>query len=147
MARTPGVSGDVVAVNLIVNAQMVGNQSMATTDGTVGAISLTVAEIFGAPEMYVLLNGAQVGGVNAQLPLASAVVAAMPFNSIPPVGATWDLRIINVGSGQIITVTTNTGWTLTGTMTLANNTWRDFLVIVSPAGACTLLSVGTGTYS
>jgi hypothetical protein len=148
MARTPGVSGDVVTQNLIINGSSVGNQSAIMTDSTVGSWTLSVADLVpGSSETYLILNGAQVGGVNAQLPLAAALVAALPFNSVPPQGATWDLRVINRASGQIITITTNTGWTLTGTMTLANNSWRDFVVSVSPLGACTLTAVGTGTDS
>jgi hypothetical protein len=57
------------------------------------------------------------------------------------------LRIINENTTQTITVTTNTGWTLTGTMTIATNTFRDFVVNLTSLSAATLTSVGTGTYS
>jgi predicted Zn-dependent protease len=148
MSRTPGVSGDVVSANLIVNGQEVGNQSNVVTDPTVGAWTMPVTDITPGSEMYLLLTGVQSGGVTAQLPLASVLAATLPFNSIPPSGvATWDLRVINIASTQTITIGTNTGWTLVGTMTVANNTWRDFVVSVNQFGACTLTSVGTGTYS
>ena len=36
------------------------------------------------------------------------------------VGSTFDFRVINVTGSGIITVTTNTGWTLVGLMTITN---------------------------
>jgi hypothetical protein len=44
-------------------------------------------------------------------------------------------------------VTTNTGWTLSGTMTIAANTWREFVVTLNTLTTATLQSVATGTYS
>lgn len=90
------------------------------------------------------MTGAQSGGVNAQLPLVADMVAAM---AVAKIGGSFRLRVINEGSGQIITVTTNTGWTLTGAMTIANNTWREFIVTLTSLTAATLQNVAVGTFS
>lgn len=110
-----------------------------------GAITLTAANITGgAASVDLALTGAQGGGVNAQLPTVAAMEAAL---HAPAIGASYRLRIINEGSTQIITVTTNTGWTLTGTMTIANNTWREFVVTLTSLSAATLQNVAVGTFS
>ncbi len=58
------------------------------------------------------------------------------------------LRVINQSSGNFAwTVTTATGWTLTGTMTVAQNTFRDFMVSFTSKTAAVLTSVGTGSMS
>lgn len=78
-----------------------------------------------------------------QLPTAAAIIAAIPGWQI---GQSYLLRIINTNSGTA-TITTNTGLTLTGTMTLATNTFRDFLVAFTAAGAVSVTAVGTGATS
>lgn len=120
------------------------NAAFNTNSGT-GALTLTAANITGgAASVDLALTGAQSGGVNAQLPLVADMVAAM---SVAKIGGSFRLRVINEGSGQIITVTTNTGWTLTGTMTIANNTWREFIVTLTSLTAATLQNVAVGTFS
>lgn len=58
----------------------------------------------------------------------------------------WVVRIINSGAGAF-TVAGGTGVTVSGTATIAQNTYRDFVCTVSPAGAITMQSAGTGTHS
>jgi len=77
------------------------------------------------------------------LPLGTAMDTALPNAAI---GASYTLRIINANSGTA-TIVTNTGWTLTGTLTLATNTTRDFVITRTAAGTYTGVSVGTGTTS
>ncbi|KVT62181.1 hypothetical protein WK54_07680 [Burkholderia ubonensis] len=65
-----------------------------------------------------------------------------------PVGLTWQLRVINSSGGAFAwTVTTNTGWTLGGSMGVNQNTFRDFVVTITSATTATIQSVGTGTQS
>jgi hypothetical protein len=61
------------------------------------------------------------------------------------VGSTIVLRILN-NSGSTATVTTNTGWTLTGHVAITTLTWVDYVLqITSIANAtATLQSVGSG---
>ena len=64
------------------------------------------------------------------------------------VGMSWGLRITNTGAGTL-TLTADSGATvtLTGTMTVAQNTFRDFIATINTATTATITSVGTGTYS
>jgi hypothetical protein len=56
------------------------------------------------------------------------------------------LFITNSGAG-VFTLTTDAGATvtLTGTMTVAQNTTREFIVTITAATTATVQSVGTGT--
>ena len=114
------------------------------TSGTV----LTGANLTGGPNVNdVTLNmtGALGAGANAQLPTVANLVAAYS-NAI--VGQSYRLRIINSSSGAFAwTITTNTGWTLNGTMTIAQNTWRDFYITFTSLSAAVLQQIGTGTNS
>jgi hypothetical protein len=116
------------------------------TNTATASTTLTAANLAGATvEVDLGLTGTLAGAANATLPTVAALVAAVP-NAIA--GQTYKLRIINASSGAFTwTVLTNTGWTLTGTMTIAQNTWRDFIVTFTSLSAATLQSVGTGTYS
>lgn len=77
------------------------------------------------------------------LPLGSAMDTALPSMAT---GQSYILRIINDNSGTA-TVVTNTGWTLTGTLTLATVTWRDFIVTRTGTTTYTGVSIGTGANS
>jgi hypothetical protein len=118
-----------------------------TSASTVG-FTATAAQISGGTSSVDLaLTGTLTGGTAITLPTVAALLAALPA-MVP--GQSWRLRIINESSANDAwTVTTNTGWTLTGTMTIAQNTWREFvLTITSVASAtATLQSVAVGTYS
>lgn len=77
------------------------------------------------------------------LPLGTAMDTAMPDFQV---GQSYLLRVINSNSGTA-TIVTNTGWTLTGTLTLATNTTREFVVTKTGTATYTAVNVGTGTNS
>ena len=94
-------------------------------DGNLNEVKLTVAA---APATAVdsatltaaqLVNGIILGSPSTTaaytLPLVSDLDALM---TNAKVGTTFDFRIINVTGSGVITVTTNTGWTLVGLMTI-----------------------------
>lgn len=120
-------------------------QSAANTTG----FTATGNQVAGAQDNVLLLTGTLGAGAALTLPTAANLLAALPANiQAAPIGTSFMLRIINASSGAFAwTVTTNTGWTLSGTMTVAQNTWRDFIATVTAVGAITLQSIGTGTYS
>lgn len=122
-------------------------QQYSTNSSTSASTVLTAANISGGSEEHTLnMTGAITGASNAQLPTVVDLVAALT----PIVqGQTFKLRIINGGgSGAgVWTVTTNTGWTLTGTMTIAVGGWREFYVTLTSLTAAALQSIGTGTNS
>lgn len=140
-----GPQATVVTVSTLLKAAgLVGLYSYTTNTATAGT-TLTAANIYGGgiDETTLGLTGALGGAANAQLPTVAALVAVQPSFAI---GTTYKLRIVNTSSGAFTwTITTNTGWTLTGAMTIPQNTWRDFYVTFTSATAATLQTVGTGT--
>jgi hypothetical protein len=104
------------------------------------AATLSAASISGSSEVLVNMTGTLTAGAALTLPTVAQLVAAAPTLVS---GATYKLRILNTGAGAFAwTVTTATGWTLTGTMTVAQNTYRDFLVTMTSATTATLQSLG-----
>jgi hypothetical protein len=123
-------------------------QVATQTNSATASTTLTAANISGGSgEVYLNMTGALGGAANATLPTVAALLSLFPN---PTVGASYTLRIINSSSGAFAwTVVTNTGWTLSGTMTIAQNTWREFVVNITNVAtpAATLTAVGTGTQS
>ena len=115
-------------------------------DSTVGAHVLAAAKLTGAAvDVTLALTGALAGAANATTDTAANIIAAIP---LAYVGQTYLLTIINESSGAFAwTVVAGTGVTVTGTATIAQNTWRQFMVTVASATTVTLQNVGTGTYS
>jgi hypothetical protein len=110
----------------------------------------TQSQIMGAETTVLNLTGTLGAGAALTLPTAAVMQATMtPQQAV--VGSTTTLRVINSSGGAFSwTVTTATGWTLNGTMTVAQNTWRDFIVTITAVGATptmTLQAIGTGTQS
>jgi len=108
------------------------------------AATLSGANITGGTDVTLAMAGALSGAANLTLPTVANLVAALPN---PQLGQSYKLRIINKAATQTWTVTTNTGWTLTGTMTIATGTWREFIVSLTSLTTATLQEVGTGTDS
>jgi hypothetical protein len=71
-------------------------------------------------------------------------VAAVSAQIAEAVGSSWVLRIKNSAGAGTWTVVTNTGWTLTGTMTIATGTYRDFIVTFTSLTTATLQNIGGG---
>ena len=126
-----------------------GPASVYHADANAAAHVLTAASLTGSSTSVVLaLTGALTAAANATTDTAANIVAAMASAGV---GAAFRLRIINESSGAFSwTVVGGTGVTVTGTATVAQNTWREFNVSVTAVGATpavTLQNVGTGTYS
>lgn len=138
-----GISENVTikAMNQVHSAKA---QVTAKTDTS--AATLAAADMAGSNTLNVInMTGTLGAGAALTLPTVADIVAA--YGDIAA-GDTFLVRIINSSSGAYAwTVTTATGWTLTGTMTVAQNTFRDFLVSFTSATAAVLTSVGTGTNS
>jgi hypothetical protein len=123
-----------------------GPQQAYNAVATAASFTFTGAQITGGSvEVTVDLTGAIGAGSNAQLPTVAQLVAAMTAAGInPQAGLTYELDIINRNGGaNAWTITTNTGWTLTGTMTIASGNFRKFYVTLSSLTAAVLRSLGT----
>ena len=94
-------------------------------DGNLNEVKISVAA---APATAVdsatltsaqLINGIILGSPTTTaaytLPLASDLDAVLTNSKV---GSTFDFRVINVTGSGVITMTTNTGWTLVGLMTV-----------------------------
>ena len=117
---------------------------LATTTGT-----LTTAQIGGsglAPPGIVNVIFTQTNsGITQTTPTVAQMIAAFP-NWV--VGTSYDLCIINAGTGNNITIGAGTGWVLAGgSAVVANNTWRKFVVALTSATVITATMIQVGTYS
>lgn len=146
---TPDVNGQVIVdpkdvVYMIgvgfVTSQSPTAQKVATNDnGTTQ--TLTAAMLSGGDEVFHTSTGGATPSLT--LPLATDFIAANPGLAI---GQSMRVRIINNNSG-VATIVTNTGWTLTGTLTITNGLWREFVVTRTAAATLSGVSVGLGTTS
>jgi hypothetical protein len=121
-----GVAGVVRTVSITLSNQ--GAQSEQDTAATLTAANILTGIIESNPS----------GAINLQLPLATAMDTALPTSVA---GDAFDFSIISIAGGtNLPTLTTNTGWTLVGSMTftaVAGNAGR-FRARKTGAGAWTL---------
>ena len=153
-ALTQGLSPESEALSMTVISQYcntggLGGSAVATADGGSTA-SLTAAMIYVLGSKFVAHVSSGGTTPTLTLPTVAAMVAAFPTVQG---GVSWTLRVINSNSGTA-TIATAAGWTTTGTLTIATNTTRDFVVTLGTASAtiaatttATIVSVGTGTNS
>lgn len=112
-------------------------KTTVTTEATAGDVTYTAAQILGG-----LILRDPAGGARADLfPTAAAIIAAMKSYNV---GNSFEVTIRNTAdAAETITMTTNTGLTLSGTMTIAQNNSKSFLVLVTAATTVTIYSLGT----
>lgn len=109
-----------------------GQQVTPATQDTAG--TLTAAQM-----QTGLITSNPAGAVNLQLPLATAMDTALPLSAA---NSSLDFSIVNIaGSANTATVTTNTGWTLVGSMAVAQNVSGRFRARKTGAGAWTLYRI------
>lgn len=135
---------EAITVNQLRGAM--GGDATFSTNAATAASTLTTAQVSGNGQggfVVVNMSGALAAGAALTTPTAAAWIAAMP--SFQP-GQSYTLRIINNSSGAFAwTLTAGTGVTVTGTATIAQNTFRDFAVTLNAAGTVTVQNVGSGT--
>lgn len=152
------VSGSAVVPPLSVGVFLLTYSAATPTFTLVGLGSLPIANLPAAQFSTAALEsaamtGPQVAGANVvnflntgttpgnlQMPTATNLVAAIPNAQI---GMSYMLNIRNgSGAANTATITTNTGITLTGTMTIAQNVTRTFVVTLTSLTAVTVQSMG-----
>lgn len=144
----PGYAGEFIGIAPGLWTGVVGNVPSSfqyNTNTAIGSTQLTTANItgnFGFTDVTLALTGALTGAATATLPVASGLT----INTYTNQG--WRLRIINASSvSNGWTIAASSGWSLGGTMTIQQNTWRDFYVTLPSATSAVLQNIGTGTYS
>lgn len=100
-----------------------------------GAITLTANEI--GPQSLVIATAVTGGGDNWQIPLATAIIAKFAGMVV---GASYYWMLRNEGAASI-TLTTNTGITLGGSMVVATVTCVTFKVTMTAAATVTVQRV------
>jgi hypothetical protein len=110
------------------------------TNSATAGTTLTGADISGAiNEVALAMTGTMSGDANWQLPTVANLVAAIPN---PVAGWAYKLAIVNKSSANHTgTITTNTGWDVQGTMTIAQGATRSFHVKLTTLSAAVLQSI------
>lgn len=122
-------------------------QAAYNTNAATATATLTAANITGAEASIDLnLTGTLAGAANAQLPTVANLLQSM-FG--PAVGSSYRLRIIKSSAdANAWTITTNTGWTLSGpTQTIASGTWLEGVVTVTSLTTATWQTTARGTFT
>lgn len=133
MPKTPTTFTNIQATNNIFR------NATVSTIATAGVVAYTADQILGG----LILRDPAGAGRSDTLPTAAAVYAAT--NS--PVNGTnlsFEFTIRNTAdAAETITVSTATGLTLSGTMTIAQNNSKRFLWVQTSPTAATVYSLGT----
>lgn len=111
----------------------------ASAGATLSAVSLAQADNINVVNM----TGSLSGGAALTLPTVAAYLAALPFANLNNGSI---LRIMNSSAGNFAwTITANGSFTVAGTATVAQNTWRDFNLIVVNGTSATATDIGGGS--
>lgn len=136
-AANPTATGIVILIPSSYNL----TTSTVTVEVTAGAVTYAAAEMIGG-----FISRDPAGASRADLSdTAALIVAAIPGVIV---GSSFEFTIRNdADAAETITLTTNTGITLSGTMTIAQNNSKRFLAVVTNATAAseavTIYSLGT----
>ena len=123
----------------------VPQQAYNTNTNASGTVTLTAAQCTGgSEEVWVNCTGTQAGAFAIDLPTVAALVTAMQGAGLNPIaGGTYVLNVMNnSASTEVGTITTASGWTLNGTMTVAFQTYRKLLVTFTSLTAFAAQSLG-----
>jgi len=111
----------------------------ASAAATLSAASLTQADNINVVNM----TGSLSGGAALTLPTVANYLAALPFANLNNGSM---LRVTNSSAGNFAwTLTSNGSFTVAGTATIAQNTWRDFNLIVVNGTSATATNMGGGS--
>ena len=111
----------------------------------VTALAVTAAPTPTAAELLdsKLFVGTPVADTTFTLPTAALVLAALTDEAV---GTSFEFTIVNLASAYQYTVTTNTGWTITGggNMVVFDSTSATFLAVVTSTSAIQLYRKNSG---
>lgn len=131
------------------NSEVAGTWDQAGNGAPAGQfVTNTTTTTFAAGQLtganYVVYTNTQ--GTPGSIATRSAA-QMFTDNAYARVGGTYILRVVNGQGTGTLTITAGSNVTLTGTATIAINTWRDFVVTYTSATALVMQNVGTGTFS
>ena len=128
--------------NLQLNGVLIEKNVILAEDATAGAITMTPAQLLSG----LILRDPNGAGRADLVPLGADLYAAIGGNRLDAegVGASFEFTIRNTANGaETITVTANTGITLSGTMTIAQNNSKRFLAVCTAKDTFVVYSLGT----
>lgn len=140
-ARTP--QGDVLAIasNFVATNQALPPSLLVPLNVTTG--TLAAGQASGAQMVYIKSSNATPGSQAMRTPAQILTDTAGVV-----IGTAWTLRVVNTGAGTFTLATdSGTGFTITGTATIAQNVFRDYVVKIVTGTTGTIDEVGNGTYS
>jgi hypothetical protein len=125
-------------------ADVIGSGSLKFT-ATVSTLDAAEVVAYSAAQILggLILRDPNGGARSDTLPTAAAIVAAIPNCQV---GTAFEFTVRNTAdAAETITVSTASGLTLSGTMTIAQNNSKRFLAVVTNVGtpAVTVYSLGT----
>lgn len=135
---TTGIVQEVASGPLVTPLPTAQFSTINVTTGTLAAGNAS-----GAADVYLASTNATPGSQAMRTP-------AQILGDTPSlvVGQSYALRILNAGAGTFTLATdSGTGFTMTGTMTIATTTFRDFIVTINSGTTGTVQAVGQGTFS
>jgi len=126
--------------------------------GNTGSIVLPAPQMCSGRNIsYVNMLGTLAGNATLTTDTAANIITFLQglFGpNVALVGTTWSMRISNASAGAFSwTLAGGTGVTVNsmggdaGSLAIAQNTWRDFLVSIQSATTVLIISMGTGTVS
>ena len=111
----------------------------------VTAVAVTAAPTPTAAQLIdsKLFVGTPVADTTFTLPTAALVIAALTDEAV---GTSFEFHIVNLASAYQYTMTTNTGWTITGggNMVVFDTTSATFLGVVTSTTTCQLYRLNSG---
>lgn len=114
-------------------------ETVVATLATAGVVAYTAEQVLGG---LILRDPAGAGRADT-VPTVAALYEALG-NPRDVSGLSFEFTIRNTAdAAETITVSTATGWTLSGTMTIAQNNTKRFKVVFTSPTAAVLYSLGT----
>jgi hypothetical protein len=114
------------------------------TVGTAGNVTYTAAQFLGG----LLIRDCAGAARSDTTPTAAQIIEGLTVSGRPPVvGNAVEILIRNTSAGAFaVTLLAGAGVILAGTMTIAQNENRKFLVMVGTGGAVTVTSLGASAF-
>lgn len=138
--KVDGPSLNIYSLRLAVRSIMLALQSVTT----IGAQTLTGAQLAQGCINY---TGTFVGGAAITLDTVANILSQLGMQTPTDGGFGREICIVNNGTGQTLTLTGNgtasAGVTVSGTATIANNTCRRFMMVITGPTTIVLTNVGT----
>lgn len=132
------MSKPTVFSDLQANGQF-SKKTTVTTKTTASAVTFTAAEILGG----LILRDPNGAGRADLVPTAAQLFSELG-SPVKIAGLSFEFTIRNTAdAAETITLTTNTGMTMSGTMTIAQNNTKTFKVVFATPTTATVYSLGT----